>query len=123
MDNTVVDISKGHIEMDNEPFDFRLLFKNPETSKYIDAVAKGKIDLANIQNFVKLEGNTKLGGLVSADVFAKGNLSAIQQQQGPFTAGGFPGYKRPVLFIKRFSATDTEWEYENSISEQWRHRG
>ncbi len=22
MDNTVVDISKGHIEMDNEPFDF-----------------------------------------------------------------------------------------------------
>src|SRR6185503_4395034 len=33
-DNTVVDISKGHVEMDNEPFDFKVLFKNPETSQY-----------------------------------------------------------------------------------------
>ncbi|MFC0771440.1 AsmA-like C-terminal region-containing protein [Terrimonas alba] len=89
MDNTVVDISKGHLEMDNEPFDFKLLFKNPETSQYVDAVAKGKLDLANLSKFVKLEGNTKLAGLVLADIFAKGNLSAIQTQQGPFTAGGF----------------------------------
>jgi hypothetical protein len=88
-DNAVVDISKGHIEMDNEPFDFRLLFKNPQTFKYIDATVKGKIDLANISKFVKLEGNTKLAGLVSADAFAKGNLSAIQTQSGSFTAGGF----------------------------------
>lgn len=89
MDNTVVDISRGHLEMDNEPFDFKLLFKNPETAQYIDAVAKGKLDLANVSKFVKLEGNTKLGGLVWADMFAKGNLSAIQAQQGPFSAGGF----------------------------------
>lgn len=89
MDNTVVDISKGHLEMDNEPFDFKLLFKNPETAQYVDAVAKGKLDLANVSKFVKLEGNTKLSGLVWADIFAKGNLSAIQAQQGPFSAGGF----------------------------------
>ncbi|MGZ5221467.1 MAG: AsmA family protein, partial [Chitinophagaceae bacterium] len=75
MDNTVVDISKGHLEMDNEPFDFKLLFKNPETVQYVDASAKGKLDLANVSKFVKLEGNTKLGGLVWADIFAKGNLS------------------------------------------------
>ena len=54
-DNTVVDISKGHLEMDNEPFDFKLLFKNPETTQYIDAAAKGKLDLANLSKFVKLE--------------------------------------------------------------------
>lgn len=89
MDNTIVDISKGHLEMDNEPFDFKLLFKNPETSKYVDAVAKGKLDLSNVSKFVKLEGNTKLAGIVLADVFAKGNLSAIETQQGSFTAGGF----------------------------------
>ena len=89
MDNTVVDISKGHLEMDNEPFDFKLLFRNPETAQYVDAVAKGKLDLGNVSKFVKLEGNTKLAGLVSADIFAKGNLSALQTQQGPFTAGGF----------------------------------
>jgi AsmA-like C-terminal region len=88
-DNVVVDISKGHLEMDNEPFDFKLLFKNPETSKYIDAVAKGKLDLANVSKFVKLEDGTKLAGLVWADVFAKGKMSGLQNQQGDFTAGGF----------------------------------
>ncbi|MBL7745229.1 MAG: hypothetical protein JNN00_17265 [Chitinophagaceae bacterium] len=88
-DNTVIDISKGHVEMDNEPFDFKLLFKNPETNRYIDAVAMGKLDLANVSKFVKLEGGTKLAGLIWADVFAKGNMSALQSQQGDFTAGGF----------------------------------
>ena len=88
-DNAVVDISKGHVEMDNEPFDFKLLFKNPETIKYIDAVAKGKLDLANVGKFTKLPGDTKLAGLVWADVFAKGAMAALQDQQGDFTAGGF----------------------------------
>ena len=88
-DNAVIDISKGHIEMDNEPFDFKLLFKNPETVKYIDAIAKGKLDLANVSKFAKLPGDTKLSGLMWADVFAKGNMEALQNQQGDFTAGGF----------------------------------
>jgi len=89
MDNTLLEISKGRLDMDNEPFDFKLLFKNPETIKYLEASAKGSLDLANISRFVKLEGNTKLAGLVQADVFAKGNLSALESQQGPFFAGGF----------------------------------
>jgi hypothetical protein len=89
MDNAVVDISKGHIEMGSEPFDFKLLFKNPETTKYVDAIAKGKLDLANVSKFVKLEEGTKLGGLVWADVFAKGNMNALENQKGDFTAGGF----------------------------------
>ncbi|MEI9946599.1 MAG: AsmA-like C-terminal region-containing protein [Chitinophagaceae bacterium] len=88
-DNAVVDISKGHVEMDNEPFDLRLLFKNPETVQYIDAVAKGKLDLANLSKFVKLEDGTKLAGLVWADIFAIGNMTALQTQQGNFNAGGF----------------------------------
>ncbi len=88
-DNAVIDISKGHLEMDNEPFDFRFLFKNPETNQYIDATAKGKLELAQLSQFIKLEEGTKLSGTVQADAFAKGNMSAIQTQQGPFVAGGF----------------------------------
>lgn len=89
LDNTVVNLSKGHLEMDNEPFDFRFIFKNPETAQYIDAAAKGKLDLSQVTQFVKLEGNTKLAGIVGADIFAKGNMSALQTQQGDFSAGGF----------------------------------
>ncbi len=88
-DNTVVDISKGHVEMGNEPFDFKLLFKKPLTDKYIDAIVKGQLDLASVSKFIKLEAGTKLGGLISADAFAKGNMSALQSQQGAFSAGGF----------------------------------
>jgi len=89
MDNTVVNLSKGHLEMGNDPFDFRFIFKNPETAQYIDAAAKGKLDLSQVTQFVKLEGNTKLSGLIGADIFAKGAMSALQTQQGNFSAGGF----------------------------------
>ncbi|HJS54217.1 MAG TPA: AsmA-like C-terminal region-containing protein, partial [Chitinophagaceae bacterium] len=105
-DNTVIDIPKGHAEMVNEPFDFRLLFRNPETIKYIDAAIKGRLDLANLSKFIKLEQGTKLAGIVLADAFVRGNMSALQNQQGEFNAGGFldiknlfyssPGIPQPI---------------------------
>jgi hypothetical protein len=89
-DNTVVDLSKGHIEMDNMPFDFRLLLKKPMTDRYIDAAAKGRLDLSQVTQFVKLDGSTKLAGTVDADIAGKGNLSVIMQQKpGEFSAKGF----------------------------------
>jgi hypothetical protein len=88
-DHTVIDISKGHLEMGTEPIDFKLLFRNPETSKYVDAVVKGNINLANISRFIKLPDGTKLSGLLSADAFAKGSLTAVEKQKGDFSAGGF----------------------------------
>jgi len=88
-DNAIIDISKGHMEMDNEPFDFRVLFKNPETIQYVDAAIKGKLDLANLSKFIKLEQGTKLAGLVWADAFVRGDMSALQDQEGNFNAGGF----------------------------------
>ncbi|HEX5024183.1 MAG TPA: AsmA family protein, partial [Agriterribacter sp.] len=51
-DHTVVDISKGHIEFGNDPFDFRLLLKNSVTDQYIDAAVKGKLNLAQVTQFV-----------------------------------------------------------------------
>jgi hypothetical protein len=89
MDHTVLNISKGHVEFGNDPFDFRLLFKNPETLRYLDAAIKGRLDLAQVTRFVKLEGGTRLAGLVDADLYAKGNLSTLQQGGSAFAAGGF----------------------------------
>lgn len=89
-DNTVVDISKGHIEFGNDPFDFNLLLKKPVTDQFIDARVKGKLNLAQVTQFVKLGGDTKLSGLIEADVTAKGNVAVVTQQQpGPFSANGF----------------------------------
>ncbi len=89
-DHTVLDISKGHIEFGNDPFDFTLLLKNPVTVQYIEAAIKGKLNLAQVTKFIKLSGDTKLSGLLDADASAKGNLAVIMQQKpGPFTANGF----------------------------------
>jgi hypothetical protein len=75
--------------MDNEPFDFRLLVKNPVSNMFIDAAAKGKLDLSKLAQFIKLEKDTKLAGLLNADVSVKGNVTDIEKQEyDKFNAAG-----------------------------------
>ena len=88
-DNSVIDIPKGRLEFDKEPFEFNFTYKNPVTTQYIDAGAKGKLDLSQLAQFIKLAEGTQLKGLVWADAFVKGPLKAIEQQSGSFSAGGF----------------------------------
>ena len=80
-DHTVVDMPTGHLEMDNTPLDIRLLIKTPVSDMYVDGAAKGKLDLSQIGQFVKLDAGTNLTGLLDADISAKGNMSAIEKQQ------------------------------------------
>lgn len=88
-DHTVVDVPKGHIEMENEPFDFRLVVKNPVSDMWVDAAAKGKLDLSKITRMVKLEKGTSIKGLLNADVSVKGLVDAVQKQQfDKFSAAG-----------------------------------
>ncbi|MBL7735112.1 MAG: AsmA family protein [Chitinophagaceae bacterium] len=88
-DHTIVNIPHAHFEMENAPFDFRLLLKTPISDMWIDAAAKGKLDLSNITRMVKLEQGTQLKGLLDADVSVKGYTNAVQKQQfDKFTAAG-----------------------------------
>ncbi|MEO6539696.1 MAG: AsmA-like C-terminal region-containing protein [Ferruginibacter sp.] len=80
-DNTIVDISNGHLAMDNEPFDFRLLVIKPVTNMYVDAAARGKLDLSQLTNYIKLEKGTSITGLMDADVNIKGNVKEIENKQ------------------------------------------
>ncbi|MFL5748644.1 MAG: AsmA family protein, partial [Niastella sp.] len=103
-DNAVVDIPKAHIEFGTDPFDFHVLFQKPMTAQYIDAAAKGKLDLATITQFVKLPG-TKLAGNLDADVQAKGSLAVVQKQQpGDFTAKGYIDISKLYYSSKDFPA-------------------
>ncbi|MBL7700829.1 MAG: hypothetical protein JNM14_01145 [Ferruginibacter sp.] len=88
-DNTVVDITNGQLAIDNEPFGFRLMVKNPVSNMFVDAAAKGKLDLGQVGNYVKLEKGTSIAGLMNADVAVKGNVKDIEQQQfSKFYAAG-----------------------------------
>ena len=80
-DNTVVDITRGHLAIDNEPFAFRLLVKNPVSNMFVDAAARGKLDLGQVAGFIKLEKGTSIAGLMNADVSIRGNVKEIEKQQ------------------------------------------
>jgi hypothetical protein len=79
-DHTIIDISKAHLSLAGEPFDFKLLVKNPTSDLYVDLVAKGKLDLSKVAQFVKMPTVTKLQGLLNADVAINGTASAMQKQ-------------------------------------------
>jgi hypothetical protein len=88
-DHTIINIPQAHIELDNEPFDFRLFMKTPISDLFIDAAVKGKLNLSKVSQFVKLEQGTGLKGLMTADVTINGNMSAIEQQRyDQFRAAG-----------------------------------
>lgn len=75
-DNSVVDLSKLSMTLAGEPFSLKLLLKTPVSDPFIDATAKGKLDLSKILGLIPLEKGTKLAGLIDADLSAKGNYSA-----------------------------------------------
>ncbi|MBO9572157.1 MAG: AsmA family protein, partial [Chitinophagaceae bacterium] len=88
-DHTVVDISSAHLEMENDPFDLRLLLKTPVSDMWVDAAAKGKLDLSKITRMVKLDKGTSIKGLLNADLAVKGYVDAVQKQQfDKFNASG-----------------------------------
>lgn len=80
-DHTVVDISNGHLLIDKDPFDLRLLVKKPMSAMYVDGAVKGKLNLAQVTNYVKLEKGTSLAGLLNADVAMKGNVHDLEKEQ------------------------------------------
>ncbi|MBZ5855812.1 AsmA-like C-terminal region-containing protein [Flavihumibacter profundi] len=88
-DNTVIDLHKASLKFGTEPFNLSILYKNPETIRYIDVTVKGKLDLGTVGQFIKLAEGTKLSGQINADLQARGNLVAVlQQKPGLFQANG-----------------------------------
>lgn len=80
-DNTVVNMSKCHFEVDKEPFDASLTVKTPESDPALDASFVGKVNLANMANLIPLEGIEKLEGIIDANMQAKGNMSSIEEER------------------------------------------
>ena len=80
-DHTIVNLEKCHVVLGQEPFDLRMLLKNPMTAQWIDAAAKGHIDLGRMSQFVTLEAGTKLTGDIRADVAVKGSMAEAQKKQ------------------------------------------
>ncbi|MBI1182840.1 AsmA family protein [bacterium] len=79
-DKTVIEIPKCHFELDKEPFDLTLLLKNPDSDPYVASTMMGKIDLEHVANLIPLEGVSTLKGIINANLEARGNMSAIENE-------------------------------------------
>lgn len=80
LNNTLVDLSKFHMDMAGDAFDARLIAKNVMQDPNIDAWLKGRVNLRNVTRIVPLEGGMEVKGIVTADVTAKGAVSTIEKQ-------------------------------------------
>ncbi|HOI87586.1 MAG TPA: AsmA-like C-terminal region-containing protein [Lentimicrobium sp.] len=78
MDATVIDIRKFHMEMAGNPIDIKLFASTPISDPYVDASAKGVLNLSDIGKFYPLDENTSMSGILDADVTAKGKLSVLE---------------------------------------------
>ncbi|ULQ54395.1 DUF748 domain-containing protein [Flavihumibacter fluvii] len=102
-DNMVLEIPTATLRFGNDPFRLRVVYKQPNSAQYLDAEAKGKIDLGTIGQFVKLPEGTNIGGQINADLAAKGNLNVIlQQKPGPFQANGLLQLTNVLYASKEF---------------------
>jgi uncharacterized protein involved in outer membrane biogenesis len=81
MDNTLVDVKKFHIELNQEPFDFTLGLATPLSDPNIEATMAGQMNLANLSQAVPLEGVTELAGIIKTDLEVKGRLSTLDKGQ------------------------------------------
>ena len=80
-DNTILNIKKFHWELGDEPFDAKVLIRQPQSGPFVDAVMKGKINLGQLKNAIHLEAVNKLNGIINADFSLKGNLANVKNKK------------------------------------------
>jgi len=88
-DNTIINVSKFHMELGQNPLDASLLVKTPISDPELNAKIKGKLDLGTIKDFYPLEEGDDLTGTFFTDITLQGKLSAIENEMyEEFTALG-----------------------------------
>ena len=81
VDNTVVNMQRFHIELGNDPFEARMVLRTPLSDPDIDFSVQGKIDLAEVNRTMKLEGIEELTGIITADAAMRTRMSYIENEQ------------------------------------------
>ncbi len=88
IDNTIVDLSKIHLELGSEPIDGKVIIKNIETGPNVDVSVKGKIDLANLKSTLEFDNIERLEGIINSDFRMNGNIASAQKNYEKVNASG-----------------------------------
>jgi hypothetical protein len=80
MDNTTLDLSRFHFELAGNPFDMTMKLSTPLSDPAITAKAKGKIDLAKMQQAMPLD-SISLNGLIDVSIALAGKMSMLENKK------------------------------------------
>jgi hypothetical protein len=80
MDNTTIDVNKFHVDLGDNPVDMVLNLKNPVSDPFTNGKLTASINLESISDVIPLE-ETKLRGLIQAQLDWMGKLSSIENEQ------------------------------------------
>jgi hypothetical protein len=80
-DHTYINLAKLHADIGSNPLDAKVIVKTPVSDADIDAVVKGRINLAELTKIIPQEAGTELSGIINSDIEAKGKLSAIANKK------------------------------------------
>lgn len=88
MDRTVADINRFHFVLAGNPFDLSLNIATPLSDPAINAIAKGKIDLAGLRQAIPLDSMT-LNGILDISLDLAGRMSMLENKEyDQFRAAG-----------------------------------
>jgi hypothetical protein len=80
VDNTIVDISGFHFELNGNPFDLKLHLSTPVSDPNLNLSAQGKLNLSGIKDVYPLE-DMDLSGLLDADLRLATRMSYIEKEE------------------------------------------
>lgn len=97
-DYTVTDLRRLSFEIAGEKFEAALNLRTPISNPFIDAYAKGKIDLSKIKDIVAVSETSELSGVIEADFKARGAASSAQSKNfGAIDASGKISFRNIAL--------------------------
>ena len=79
LDNTLIDLSKFHLELAENPIDMRFRLETPMSDPYIDCGVKAQVDLSSLRKVVPMEDQRTVGN-ITADLEMKGHSSTIENE-------------------------------------------
>lgn len=80
-DHTVIDLSKAHMEIADNPIDIKMHVTTPESDATINGEIKGKLVLSSVKDIIPLEKEENLDGTIEANIKMNGKMSSIEKEQ------------------------------------------
>jgi uncharacterized protein involved in outer membrane biogenesis len=77
---TQIKVNDAHAEIKNNPIDFTLVMNNLVNDPWFDGAFVGKLNFDHLKDVLPLD-SVNIAGVVDANLFAKGNYSAIESEQ------------------------------------------